>query len=59
MQNKTGKENNVQVLRSGGALREQHCSTFSREAEETYDRAALAGGARCGPAQRRSAAGGT
>lgn len=44
MQNKTGKENNVQLLHAGGVLRELHCSTFSHEAEETQDRAALAGG---------------
>lgn len=30
MQNKTGKENNVQVLGAGGVLRELHCSTFSQ-----------------------------
>lgn len=43
MQNKTGKENNVQLLHSGGVLRKQHCSPVSREAGETQDRAALAG----------------
>lgn len=44
VQNKTGKENNVQLLRSGGSLRKQHCSTFSHGAEETGDSAAVAGG---------------
>lgn len=44
MQNKTGKENNVQLLGAGGVLRELHCSTSSHGAQETQDRAALAGG---------------
>lgn len=49
-QNKTGKENNVQLLRAGGVLRELHCSTSTQGAQETQGRAALAGaGAGSGP----------
>lgn len=51
MQNKTGKENNVQLLGAGGVLRELHCSTSSHGAQETQDRAALAGGGCWGQAQ--------